>query len=128
MMKEKPSVLNYLSPLVMIAIGLLHYKRHGVDLVTIILIVLGFFALYMTLFNHPLLRRVLVLLEKLWFPVGQLITMILLTVTFYLVFAPVGIVLRLLKKDILNRNFKTDRLSYWLDRSSKEKNDYTQQF
>jgi len=120
--------MNYLSPLIMITLGLWHYVRHGVDLVTIILIVLGTFALYLALFNHFLLQRVLTFLTKLWYPIGQFITIVLFMVTFFVIFTPVGILLRLFKKDILNRNFKQKRLSYWSDRSIKEQNNYTQQF
>jgi hypothetical protein len=126
--REQLTILNYLLPVVMIFAGLWHYVKHGLDLVTIVPVVLGTFALYMALFNHLLLQRTLNLLTKLWYPIGQLITVLLLTITFYIVFAPVGLVLRLLKKDILNKNFKTDRLSYWLDRSKREPNNYTQQF
>ena len=127
-MKEKPTILNYLSPFVMIALGTWHYLRHGVDFAAVILIVLGVFALYMALFNHPLLHRVLTFLTKLWYPIGQFITVLLLTATFFLVFMPAGIILRLLKKDILNKGFRQNRLSYWIDRSTKEENNYTQQF
>jgi hypothetical protein len=112
----------------MIAIGVWHYTRHGIDLVTIIPIVLGCFALYLVLFNHLLLQRVLVYSAKLWLPIGQFITIVLFTVTFIVIFMPVGIILRLLKKDILDRNFEQKRLSYWIDRPPKEPNNYTQQF
>ncbi len=121
-------MMNYLPPLIMITLGVWHYLRHGVDFVTIIPIVLGIFALYLALFNRPLLQRALTFLTKLWYPIGQFITVVLFTVTFFVIFAPVGIVLRLFKKDILNRNFKQKRLSYWIDRSVKEQNNYTQQF
>jgi len=126
--KEKPSILNYLLPLVMIALGLLHLVKHGAHPMAIIPIVLGAFGLYLVLFNHSLLQRLQAFLIKIWYPVGQLITTILLTITFYVVFAPVGLLLRLFKKDILNRKFKTNRLSYWIDRSKREPNNYTQQF
>ena len=112
----------------MIALGLRHYFKHGLDLVAIIPVVLGLFALYMVLFNHFLLQRIEAFIIKIWAPIGQLITIILLTITFYVIFAPVGLILRLFKKDILDKKFKTDHLSYWLDRSKKEQNDYTQQF
>ncbi len=75
--KKQRIFLNYLPPLVMIAIGVGHYVRHGVDLVTIIPIVLGTFALYLALFNHPLLQRLLTFLMKLWYPIGQFITVFL---------------------------------------------------
>jgi hypothetical protein len=127
-MNKKPSLINYLLPVIMIAIGLRHYAKHGMDAVTIIPIVLGVFALYMVLFNHHLLQRVQSLITKLWFPIGQAITWILLTLTFCLVFAPVGLLLRLFKKDILNKNFKVNRITYWLDRPKSQQNDYTKQF
>lgn len=126
--KKQVIFLNYLPPSIMITLGLWHYLRHGVDLVSIIPIAIGSFALYLVLFNRPLLQRILTFLTKLWYPIGQLITIVLFTVTFYVIFTPVGIVLRLFKKDILSRNFKQKRLSYWIDRPIKERNNYTQQF
>jgi hypothetical protein len=127
-MKKQPSVLNYFSPFIMIALGVCHSIRHGVDLVTIIPIVLGVFALYLALFNHFLLQCILTFLMKIWYPIGQAITLFLFTVTFYVLFTPVGIVLRIFKKDILNRNFKSNHPSYWINRSIRETNHYTQQF
>ncbi len=125
--KQRLSILNYLLPVIMILIGLRHFAKHGMGPMTIIPIVLGTFALYLVLFNHLLLKRIEVVIIKLWYPVGQLITIILLTITFYLIFMPAGFLLRLFKKNILNRNFKTDQLSYWVDRPI-EQNNYTQQF
>ncbi len=121
-------MMNYLPGLIMITLGVWHYLRHGVDLAAMIPFVLGIFALYLALFNHLLLQRVLILLTKLWYPIGQLIALFLFMVTFFVIFAPVGIALRLFKKDTLNRNFKQKRLSYWIDRPVKEQNNYTQQF
>src|SRR5271165_17179 len=99
-MDKKPTFLNYLLPVVMVTIGLLHYVKHGVDAAAILPVILGVFALYMALFNHLLLEHTLAFLEKVWHPIGQTITLILLTVTFFVIFVPVGLLLRLLKKDI----------------------------
>ena len=115
-------------PVIIIAIGLRHYVKHGGDLWAIIPILLGTFALYLVLFNHPLLERVEKFIIKIWFPAAQFISITLLTVTFFIVFAPVGLFLRLFKKDILNKDPKTDQLSYWVDRPVDQHNDYTQQF
>ncbi len=125
---NRPSTVNYIAPFIMIALGVWHYAHHGMDLITVIPIVLGAAALYLVLFNHSLLHLVLTYLTKLWYPIGQFITILLFIVTFFLIFAPVGIILRLLKKDILNRNFEQKPLSYWLDRPVKEQSNYTQQF
>jgi hypothetical protein len=126
--KKQVTFLNYLLPLVMIAVGFRHYMKHGADLWALIPIALGVFSLYLALFNHRLLIRLLDCLTKWWFPIGQFITIILLTVIFYIVFAPVGLILRLFKKDILDKDFKTGRLSYWVDRDTKQQNNYTRQF
>ena len=125
---KRPTILNYLLPLIMIAGGLLHYRKHGLDLLTIIYISSGVFPLYMALFNHLLLQRALGVLTRVWYPIGQYITIILLTITFFVLFAPVGLLLRLFRKDILNKNFKVGHLSYWIDRPKNEQNNYTKQF
>jgi len=126
--KTKPGVLNYVLPVILLMAGALHFVRHGLDALAVIPVVFGSFGLYMALFNHVLFKRVERLVIKLWYPIGQLITVLLLTITFYVVFAPVGLFLRLIKKDILNKKFKTDHLSYWLGRSKQEQDNYTQQF
>jgi len=128
MKTDKPTLLNYISPLIMIAIGIWHYARHGMDLITVIPVVLGAAALYLVFYNHFLLHRVLTYFTKLWYPIGQFITILLFIVTFFVIFAPVGIILRLLKKDILNRNFDQKCLSFWVDKPVKEQSNYTQQF
>lgn len=126
--EHKPTVLNYVSPFIMMVIGAWHYYRHGVDFFTVIPIALGVTALYLTLFNYRSLQNVLAFLTKLWYPIGQFITLAIFTLTFFVVFAPVGILLRLLKKDILNRGFKTGVHSYWISKPLKETSDYTKQF
>lgn len=129
MKKPKPLfILNFLPPVVLIAIGLRHFVKQGPDAGTVIPVLLGIFALYLALFNRPLLQRVLGLLTKLWVPVGRCIALFLLAATFYLVFMPVGLLLRLIQKDVLNKKFKVNRPSYWKDRPPRDNNDYTLQF
>lgn len=50
-------------------------------------------------------------------PLGMIITYILLSVTFYIIMLPVGVFLRLRKKDLLNREWHSS--SYWEDRESQ---------
>ena len=126
--KKQVILLNYLLPLIMISLGVLHFLKHGLDLAAIIPVIIGSFALYMALFNHLLLQRTIDFITKLWYPISQAITVLLLTMTFYAVFAPVGLFFRLFRRDVLNKDFRVIRFSYWLDRSKKPKNNYTQQF
>jgi len=125
---KKPTIYNYFAPFLMLLIGLRQFSKHGIVPIAVIPILIGLFSLYLVIFNHHLLERILKIITKVWLPIGRFIALALLTITFYLLFAPVGLLLRLIKKDILNRNFKNDKLTYWLDRPSKEENNYTQQF
>ncbi|MDD5005649.1 MAG: hypothetical protein PHS93_04000 [Candidatus Omnitrophica bacterium] len=62
--------------------------------------------------------------------IGVVITGILMIGIFYLVFAPVGILLRLLRKDVLNLNKNPNLKTYWIDKPQRKfnKEDYEKQF
>jgi hypothetical protein len=59
-------------------------------------------------------------LHRVWMPVAKAIaralTWLLLTLAFYLVFTPYGVVMRLRGTDPLHRRFEPDRESYWESR------------
>jgi len=61
--------------------------------------------------------KILKLLYSWWMKLAALLawinTRLILTVLFFLVFTPVGIILRLLKNDPLERRFEKGSLSYW---------------
>ena len=56
-----------------------------------------------------------------WMPVARgiarVLTWLVLTLAFYLVFAPFGIVMRMLGKDPLHRRFEPDAATYWETRN-----------
>lgn len=62
--------------------------------------------------------------------VGTLVTSAVLVVIFYGMFGLIGIVLRLLKKDLLDRKIEASAASYWHVRPPREfhPEDYTAQF
>ena len=62
--------------------------------------------------------------------IGAVITTAILSLVFFLVFGLVGIILRLLRKDILSQRIEPDKESYWIRRERVEfkKERYTQQF
>ena len=65
------------------------------------------------------------------FVLGVVVSSVVLTIFFYLIVAPIGLLARLVGKDFLNRRFDSDANSYWIlrDRSSpKPKPNYEQQF
>jgi hypothetical protein len=68
--------------------------------------------------------KILRLLFSLWMKLAAVLawvnTRIILTVAFFLVFTPVGMILRLLKDDPLEREFRKDDNSYWKKKESRE--------
>lgn len=62
--------------------------------------------------------------------IGSVITAVILSLLFYLVFGIVGIILRVLRKDLLDRKIDPAAGSYWINRDQVafDPNDYTRQF
>ena len=65
-----------------------------------------------------LIPRWLAPLERAWMAfahvLGVIMTYLLLTVTFFLVITPMGLFLRLIGKDFLDRKFSSKKHSYWI--------------
>jgi hypothetical protein len=62
-------------------------------------------------------------------PIGFVLSYLILGTLFYLIIAPIGLVLRLLGKDPLNRGFLRDAPSYWTDaRPPRPRESYFRQF
>jgi len=62
--------------------------------------------------------------------IGNVISTIVLSVFFYFVFGIVGIVLRIIRKDLLDQKIDYNRDSYWIEREQKlfNKKSYHNQF
>ena len=74
--------------------------------------------------------RLLTPLNKLWFKfgilLGKIISPVIMGIIFFLVVTPIGLLMRLLKKDVLNLSFN-DNKSYWIEKNgpkSKMKNQF----
>jgi len=65
------------------------------------------------LVRPPAIRLVWVGMIYLAFPVGWVVSHLLLAVVLYLVFTPIGLLLRLLGRDPLERRFDPQATSYW---------------
>jgi len=62
--------------------------------------------------------------------IGHVVNLIILIFLFYIIFAPVGIVLKILKKDFLDRAIDSGSDTYWTQRPETPFNpkNYTRQF
>ncbi len=88
-----------------------------------------------SLLGAALIRpRVLKPIQKIWMGLalvmGAVMTRVILCLLFYLVVTPIGLVVRLVKKDLLNQSLDPSKKSYWVDRSTpiEDKKRYEQQF
>ena len=74
--------------------------------------------------------KILTPLNRLWFKfgllLGKFISPLIMGIIFFIVVTPIGIIMRLLKKDLLNLKYNKKE-TYWLDKSgpkSKMKNQF----
>ena len=88
-------------------------------IVSLIFLVLG-------LLNSKILNP----LNKLWFKfgifLGKIISPLIMGIIFFLVVTPIGLLMKMLKKDLLNLKFNKHK-SYWIEKSepkSKMKNQF----
>ena len=77
-----------------------------------------------------ILRPVYIVWMRLAFVLGWINTRLILFILFYLVFTPIGLVMRLFGKDLLERKIDKRKESYWIKKEKKEfaPSDYERQF
>lgn len=83
-------------------------------------------AVFRPLFLKPLYK----IFSGIGLCIGWLVNKAVLIIIFYLVFAPVGLLLRLIRKDLLDRKIEPQRDSYWLKKECVEfdKSRYAKQY
>lgn len=76
---------------------------------------LGFASLVLTLafFAPIVLKPLFKVMTTVGHAIGWVNTRILLGIIFYTIFAPIGIFLRLIRKDLLDERINKDAKSYW---------------
>ena len=74
--------------------------------------------------------KILSPLNKIWFKfgifLGKIVSPIIMGVIFFLVVTPIGLIMRLLRKDLLNLKYNSEH-SYWIEKNgpkSKMKNQF----
>ena len=89
-------------------------------------LIISFIFLILGLINSKILKP----LNELWFKfgllLGKFISPLIMGIIFFIVVTPIGIIMRLLKKDLLNLKYNKKE-TYWIDKSgpkSKMKNQF----
>lgn len=133
MEKTKKNILifGYGLSIILSILATLHWKRHSFDVFSSALYFLSFCFLLVSMFGFKLLE----IIYDRWMIVanviGKIMTIIIMSMLFYLIFTPVGLVLRVLKKDFLDRALKKEEKSYWIKKENlkySSKESYRKQF
>ena len=89
-------------------------------------LIISIVSLFLGLVNSKILNP----LNKLWFKfgifLGKIISPLVMGIIFFLVVTPIGLLMRLLNKDLLNLRFNNNT-SYWIEKTepkSKMKNQF----
>jgi hypothetical protein len=101
-----------------LTIALILFIRHKPDLLPAICSLSAIFFIFA--FTLPLLLKpIYILWMRLAFILGWFNTRLLLLIMFYLIFAPIGLIMRLLRIDLLDRRIDKNRHSYWREKEEK---------
>ena len=90
-------------------------------------LIISFLFLFLGLLNSKILTPI----NKLWFKfglfLGKIISPIIMGLIFFLVVTPIGLLMRLFGKDVLNLKLNKKKSSYWIEKTgpkSKMKNQF----
>jgi len=111
-----------------LVITMIFYFRHKQAGLYTAIISLVFLVSALSLPNF--LKPIYIFWMRLAFVLGWINTRLILLVMFYLIFTPIGLVMRLFGVDLLHRRIETNKDSYWLKKAEKVFNplDYERQF
>ena len=94
--------------------------------ITIWLFIISLIFLILGMFNSKYLTPLNILWFKFGILLGKLISPVIMILIFFGIVTPIAIIMRLLKKDLLNLKFTNDE-TYWINKSgpkSKMKNQF----
>jgi len=79
--------------------------------------------------HHKLLKSIYVKWMIVAHAIGHILTTVVLTMIFYFVFTPIGLILRILRKDLLERAWSASEKSYWKKKETAfDRERYLKQF
>ncbi len=121
---------GYGLPLIFMILGIRSVLKHGWNVFSLLLFFVALFILILALFNRRGLKFVFLKWKQIMHFIGNIVTTIIMIIVFFIVFAPIGIFLRLTARDLLDRKIDKNTQSYWRKREdmSYKKSDYLKQF
>lgn len=131
MNKERKNLLvfGYGWAVILTVIALRLWIKQGPGISTIVLLTTALLFFGASAWRIQFLKPV----YKIWMAFGHkasfILSTIILSVLFYAVFSLMGLILRFIRKDLLNRSIQPELNSYWLTKSSPaDKEGFKRQF
>ena len=122
-------VFGYGLVVIFLFLSLKGWYSHGWKLIYLVLMALAGIMFAITVYNLTLLKKIYTRWMKVAHVIGNIVTTVLLSILFYLLFGAIGIVLRLFGKDLLDQEMDKDRKSYWIKEDIHfQKDSYKQQY
>jgi len=104
----------------LLAAGAHQYFERGHRHVGLVMIILAVVVGVLGLIRPSAIRWLFVGLTVAAFPIGWVVTQIMLAVMFYCVITPVGVLFRLMGRDLLGRRPTNEKASYWTTKETPE--------
>ncbi|OHB60061.1 MAG: hypothetical protein A2167_08370 [Planctomycetes bacterium RBG_13_46_10] len=113
-----------------IVISLLFYIFKGLEIKWILIIcAIGFAIFLISCISGKISKIIYLGLILVTLPIGWMVSLILLSAFYFLLLTPIGLIFRLMGRDLLCRKFDSSADSYWLPRRQPDSSDrYFHQF
>ena len=128
--QKQLTVFGYGLPVILTFLAVVHGRKHSWDMVSTVMIAAAVAVLVLGLFFRLWLAVIFRYWMRMAHAIGQVVTVLILGFVFCLIFVPAGIVLKMLGKDLLNRQQDPKVLSYWIKREecNNDQLEYTRQY
>lgn len=105
------------------------YRKYGTDALAIVMCVVSSAILVTSLISPRLVRPLFLAWMITAFPIGWVMSHVLLAIVYYAVVTPIAFALRMAGRDTLQRKPRPDAATYWTPRPTPpESNRYFRQF
>ena len=95
---------------------LLHFRKDLPIKWAAAIVAFGLIIFISTLILPKLARIIYVVMVAVAFPIGMLLSFVLMALFYYLILTPIGLVFRLMGRDLLDLKYKKTAQSYWVKR------------
>jgi len=100
--------------------ALVAWLRFDQQRLALVLVPIALVSILVSLAKPRLLQPLFVILAIVTFPIGIVVSHLLIATVYYLCITPIGLLLRLRGRDALKRRFPAGQESYWIERKAVE--------